>query len=63
MKKSNFWLASYVFGSFATFGFLTLFDGYAYNAWNWVVALPVNGFLATIWPLYWGVLRWLPRFG
>lgn len=43
----------------ATFVYLTFFDGYIYNAWNWLIALPVNFFLATIWPIYWGILHWL----
>lgn len=42
-----------------TFVYLTFFDGYAYNAWNWLVAVPVNGFLGMIWPVYWGLLRWV----
>lgn len=43
----------------ATFIYLTFFDGYVYNWWNWIIALPVNGFLATIWPLYWGIIKWV----
>ena len=43
----------------ATFVYLTFFDGYIYNAWNWVIAIPVNIFLSTIWPIYWGVLHWV----
>jgi hypothetical protein len=41
----------------ATFVYLTFFDGYEYNWWNWVVALAVNGILAEIWPIYWFILR------
>lgn len=40
-----------------TFVKLTLFDGYVYNWWNWVIALPVNTFLSSIWPIYWLILR------
>lgn len=43
----------------ATFIFLTFFDGYPYNAWNWLIAVPVNFFLSVIWPIYWAVLHWL----
>ena len=50
----------YCLGDVATFVYLTFFDGYVYNAWNWIIALPVNFFLATIWPLYWAIIRWLP---
>ncbi|MGH6973043.1 MAG: hypothetical protein ACRED6_00295 [Stellaceae bacterium] len=46
--------------AWVAFGFLTFFDHYSYNAWNWVVALPVNVFLSQIWPIYLGILRWLP---
>ena len=51
----------YALADLATFIYLTFFDGYVYNAWNWIIAIPVNFFLATIWPLYWLILR--PLFG
>lgn len=50
----------YLIGGPATFIYLTFFDGYEYTAWNWLIAIPVNLFLATIWPLYWLVIHWLP---
>lgn len=50
------WILYHV-GSFATFVFLTFFDGYIYTSWNWLIALPINGFLASIWPFYWLILR------
>jgi hypothetical protein len=53
------WLWVYIGGSLATTFFLTFLDGYVYNAWNWLIAVPVNLFLGSIWPLYWGLLRWL----
>ncbi len=43
--------------SIATFSFLTFFDGYDYNRWNWIVAIPVNVFMGEIWPIYWLILR------
>ena len=49
----------YILGDLGTFVYLTLFDGYIYNAWNWVIAVPVNIFLSLIWPAYWGVLHWV----
>lgn len=49
----------YLFIYATTFIYLTFFDGYIYNAWNWLIAIPVNAFLATIWPIYWGILHWL----
>jgi hypothetical protein len=51
----------YSLGSLATFIYLTFFDGLVYNAWNWLLVVPINGFLAGIWPMYWAVLR--PLFG
>lgn len=49
------WLA----GDALTFIYLTFFAGYAYNMWNWVIAIPINFFLATIWPIYWPLLSWM----
>lgn len=48
-----------VIASLGTFTYLTFFDGYIYNAWNWLIALPVNAFLSAIWPIYWGILHWV----
>ncbi|MCB4861111.1 hypothetical protein K7W03_16085 [Sphingobium sp. PNB] len=45
----------------ATFIKLTLFDGYVYTWWNWIIAIPVNAFLSEIWPIYWVIIR--PLFG
>lgn len=50
-------LLFYELPSIATFIYLTFFDGYPYNAWNWLIAVPVNVFLAQIWPIYWLILR------
>ena len=49
----------YVIGNITTFIYLTFFDGYIYNWWNWLIAIPVNEFLAMIWPIYWAILHWL----
>ena len=51
-----FWLL-YEVAAAATWVYLTFFDGYVYNSWNWLIALPANAFLAQIWPLYWAILR------
>lgn len=51
----------YWVGHIATFGKLTFFDGYQYNWWNWIIVVPINEFLAAIWPIYWLILR--PIFG
>lgn len=44
-------------GSVATFAKLSFFDGYIFNGWNWLIAIPVNIFLAEIWPVYWLIIR------
>lgn len=49
----------YTAGSVLTFLFLTFGTGYPYNAWNWLIAIPVNLFLSTIWPIYWPFLHWM----
>lgn len=54
-------MIGYELGAWATFLFLTFFDGYQYTWWNWLIALPVNAFLGQIWPIYWLLLR--PFFG
>lgn len=51
----------YLLGDVGTFIYLTFLDGYSYNAWNWLIAVPVNVFLSMIWPIYWVILR--PIFG
>jgi len=50
----------YLLGDGITFIYLTFLDGYVYNWWNWIIAIPINLFLAQLWPLYWGIIRWLP---
>lgn len=52
-------LIIFLFADLATFIFLTFFDGYIYTWWNWIIAIPCNVFLSTIWPIYWGILRWI----
>jgi hypothetical protein len=54
-------LFAYQIASIATLVFLTFFDAYVYNWWNWLIAIPVNIFLSEIWPIYWLILR--PLFG
>ena len=55
MKK--FAWAIYWIGNVATFAKLTFFDGYQDTAWNWIIVVPINEFLALIWPIYWLILR------
>lgn len=51
----------YWIGNLATFGKLMFFNGFNYNWWNWMLAIPLHEFLAAIWPIYWLILR--PVFG
>ena len=57
----NIVTAIYAIGYIATFIFLTFFDGYTYNWWNWLVAIPINTVLSIMWPLYWVMIK--PIFG
>lgn len=57
MQVWLFWI--WQIGAFATFLYLTLFDGYVYTAWNWLIAIPVNMLLGEMWPLYWAFIRWI----
>jgi hypothetical protein len=56
--KDNILVILYIVGNILTFFYLTFFDGYIYTWWNWVIAIPINGFLSSIWPIYW-ILHWL----
>lgn len=51
----------YGLADLATMVYLTFLDCYVYTWWNWLVALPLNFVLATVWPVYWAILR--PIFG
>lgn len=60
MKQLALWTI-YGIGHVATFIFLTFFDGHHYNWWNWMLIVPINEFQATIWFIYWPLVR--PFFG
>jgi len=49
----------YLAGFFGTFIYLTFFDGYIYNAWNWIIAIPLNLIVSGIFPIYWAILHWI----
>ncbi|MCC5872978.1 MAG: hypothetical protein JJU22_11325 [Gammaproteobacteria bacterium] len=49
----------YAGGWIATLVYLMFFDGFQYNWWNWVIVIPINFFLASIWPVYWLILHWI----
>lgn len=55
--KESIWIIVWQLGSLATFIYLTFFDGYDYNWWNWIIAVPINVFLGEIWPIYWLILK------
>lgn len=55
--KDGFFVFTYTIVGWVTLVYLTFFDGFEYTFWNWVIAIPVNIFLASIWPIYW-VLHW-----
>ncbi len=50
-----FWL--WQIGSIPTLIYLMFFNS-NWNWWNWIILIPVNLFLAEIWPIYW-LLRWM----
>ena len=58
MRADNLWFNLYFYlGMCPTFIYLTFFDGYVYNSWNWLIAIPVNAFLSGIFPIYWLILN------
>lgn len=51
----------FALGYLATFAQLTFFDDVRWNWWNWLVIIPINAFLSSIWPVYWAIIK--PLFG
>jgi len=51
----------YQLGGLATLIALMVKDWPSLNWWNWIIIIPINFFLAEIWPIYWLILR--PIFG
>ena len=47
-----YWIAD-----IATTGFLLWEDWDSFNWWNWIIIIPIDFFLGTIWPIYWLILR------
>jgi hypothetical protein len=62
MRWTNVAVILYEAGALCTWLYLMFFDGYRYNAFNWIVALAVNSFNAAIWPFYWLIIRPLYHF-
>ncbi len=49
----------YTLVSFATFVYLLFFDRHGlYRGWNWFIKIPLDAFLASLWPLYWAWAYW-----
>ena len=44
---------AFLFGDIATFIYLMIHDAPDFNWWNWIIIIPIDIFLATIWPIYW----------
>ncbi len=59
MDRGNIGGVLYALPIIPTFIYLTWFDGYVYTWFNWIIALPVNMFLAIFWPGYWLILHWI----
>jgi hypothetical protein len=49
----------YHIGTVITFMYLSFFKDYGYTWWNWIFVVPINLFLAEIWPIYWVILHWI----
>ncbi len=55
--KNRVLIAIWAIGDIATFIYLVFFDGTNYNWWNWLLIVPMDFILATMWPIYWLILR------
>lgn len=58
IDKGTLFFIIWRLGSIPTLIYLMFFDGTNYNWWNWIIIVPLNFFLAEIWPIYW-MLHWL----
>jgi hypothetical protein len=59
MRSQGFWIIAWHIGSVVTFVVLMVEDWPRLNWWNWIIVAPINLFLGEIWPIYWGILRWV----
>lgn len=48
---SNTALRLYALGWSVAFLFLKFLDGYQYTWLDWLIVIPINAFLSTIWPI------------
>ncbi len=59
LNTELWWVRAYLAADIATFGYLMYSDWPDMNWWNWIILIPINVFLAQIWPIYWGLLHWI----
>lgn len=59
MYKEPIFVWIYVIVDAITFIYLMHADWSDINWWNWIIIIPVNVFLAQIWPIYWAFIHWL----
>lgn len=53
----NILFGAWIVGDIATLIYLLFFDGTQYNWWNWLIIIPADFILSTIWPIYWLILK------
>ncbi len=58
MYKEPLFVWGYVIIDTITFIYLMYADWSDINWWNWIIIIPVNAFLAQIWPIYWAFIHW-----
>jgi hypothetical protein len=46
-------------GALVTLAWLLAFDGFVYSHGNWATQVPASLLASALWPLYWGVVRWV----
>lgn len=53
-----FW-AIFIAGDVLTSLYLLVRDWPYFGAVNWLLIVPIDFFLGSIWPIYWAVLHWI----
>lgn len=46
-------IVAWMTADIGTFAYLMVNDWAYFNAWNWIIMVPINIFLAQLWPIYW----------
>lgn len=57
MDKGKLFFWTWQLGSIPTLIYLMFFDT-TYTWWNWIFMIPMNFFLAEIWPIFW-FFKWI----